>query len=96
MCHILICVTSACNFAITSLTDLNEDEYQITEVSKILLLYPHDCELFMKMMITFRDLLEEMTKCKVGTYLLFALNASTINIVSSNIFNQIIKPLTIL
>jgi hypothetical protein len=76
------------NSAVTSLTDFNEENYSVTGIPKILLLYPRDCEWFMKMMVTFRDLLEEMTTYKVRTYLTFALNTSAAHTVSSNIFKQ--------
>lgn len=76
ICHILSALHQTFNFCINSLTDFNVEEYPLPQIQKILLLYARDCEQFMKMMITFRDLLADMTKCKVRNYLLLTSNAS--------------------
>ncbi|GFG37443.1 hypothetical protein Cfor_07170 [Coptotermes formosanus] len=72
---IFSCLVTACVIVIitirkrksASLLELyfNVEEYPLPQIQKILLLYARDCEQFMKMMITFRDLLADMTKCKV-------------------------------
>jgi hypothetical protein len=41
------------------------EEYALPQTSKILLLYCRDCEYFMEMMTTFRELLKEIIDCEV-------------------------------
>jgi len=38
---------------------------------QILLLYARDCELFMNMMTTFRQVLKEVTACEVRAYVIY-------------------------
>jgi hypothetical protein len=56
------------NFNINSVLDFNVEEYTLPQIPKILLLYSRDCKQFMEVMITFRELLEGITRCKVGNY----------------------------
>jgi hypothetical protein len=69
---VFICVILSFNFAINSLIDFHEEECPLPQISKILLLYCRDCEHFMEMMITFREMLKEMAECEVRTCLLLA------------------------
>jgi hypothetical protein len=76
MCLILSALYQTLNFNINSILDFNVEEYPSPQIPKILLLYSRDCEQFMEMMTTFRELLEGVTGCKVGNYSLLTLNAS--------------------
>ena len=73
-----ICFISNFNFNVNSVLDFNVEEYPLPQIPKILLLYSRDCKQFMEVMITFRELLEEITRCKVGNYSLLTLNASVL------------------
>jgi hypothetical protein len=70
MCLTLSALYQISNFNINSVLVFNVEEYPLPHISKILLLYSCDCKQFMEVMITFRELLEEITRCKVGNYLL--------------------------
>jgi hypothetical protein len=76
MCLILSALYQTFNFNINSILDFNVEQYPVPQIPKILLLYSRDCKEFMEVMITFRELLEEITRCKVGNYSLLILNVS--------------------
>jgi hypothetical protein len=78
MCLILSALYQTFNFNVNSVLDFNVEEYPLPQIPKILLLYSRDCKQFMEVMITFRELLEEITRCKVGNYSLLTLNASVL------------------
>jgi hypothetical protein len=78
MCLILSALYQTLNFNINSILDFNVEEYPLPQIPNILLLYSRDCEQFMEVMITFRELLEEITGCEVGNYSFLTLNASVL------------------
>ena len=59
--HCVLCVAGGSSY---------EKEVALPHRPRILLLYPRDCEPFMNMMATFRQVLKEVTACQVRAYVM--------------------------